>query len=224
MDKLWPHRPSAALIISGIALFVSLGGSGYAATRLDTSADTASRGKSNSIAKPLTISHVNKLIAAYLAAHHGLRGPEGPPGSSGATGSPGATGQPGQTGPQGPGAQRIEKSLFGEAGPNPVVTIGPWTVWLTCNAPSEALVGVSGPGSIIWTVSLGPIAGTAITNSNTSPLGSGISVAAAHANEQMDLHGFLTAGSTMEQFDLEVTDVKGLSNSCSIVGDAIPVS
>ena len=216
MGKLWPNRPSPALIVAGLALFVSLGGSGYAAEHLSTSANTAS--KRNTTTRPITTSRVNKLIAAYVATHHGLQGPKG---SQGPAGSAGEAGKPG---PQGPGAQRIEKSLFGEAGPDPVATVGPWTISLTCNAPSEALVRVSGPGSVIWTASLGPIAGSATAENNTSSIGSGVSVGAAHANEQLNLTGFLTAGSTMEQFHLEVTDIKGLSNSCSITGDAITVS
>jgi hypothetical protein len=93
-------KPSPALVVAGLALFVSLGGTGYAASRLQSSATTAA---SRHRAAPLTSKQVEKLIAAYVRHHHiGAVGATGSQGATGPQGSAGATGAPGGTGPQGP--------------------------------------------------------------------------------------------------------------------------
>jgi hypothetical protein len=66
--------PSPALVIACVALFVAMGGTGYAATQL-------SSGQGRAIASK--------------AAKRGPRGPRGPQGPQGLQGTPGAPGKPG---------------------------------------------------------------------------------------------------------------------------------
>lgn len=207
-------RPSPALLISCVALFASLGGTGYAATQLHSGAGAA---KSKKAAKAVTKSEVNKLIAGYLKAHHvGAVGPAGPQGASGGAGAEG------KTGPQGPGAQRIDVEQLGELAATKIATVGIWTLTLTCKNTGASVV-INGPGQFRYTESFGPIGGTASTASNevtvdgfTSGVGNGA---------QQGIHGFLTSGTTMEQLDLEITATNGgLFESCGVVGDAIPAA
>ena len=60
-------RPSPALVVAGLALFASLGGTGYAASQQRSAASTAA---SKHKAAPLTSKQVEKLIAAYVVHHH----------------------------------------------------------------------------------------------------------------------------------------------------------
>jgi hypothetical protein len=209
-------RPSPALVVAGLALFASLGGTGYAASQLRSPARTAA---SKHKAAPLTSKQVNKLIAAYVAHHHiGARGPQGPAGPQGATGGTGAAGA---KGPQGPGAQRIEDLQVGEVTDDTFAEVGPWTLTMTCKSTGVEMV-INGPDFISYTESFGLLNEPAATASNhggangfTSGVGNGY---------QQGIHAFLTSGSTMEDLSLEITASKGPPEECEVVGDAIPAS
>lgn len=86
--------PSPALVIACLALFVALGGTGYAATQL-------SQGQSQA--------------TASKKAKQGPRGPRGPKGAKGAKGAPGTTGLPGQKGAAGSAGAT---GATGERGPS----------------------------------------------------------------------------------------------------------
>ena len=78
--------PSPATAIALVALFIALGGAGYAAS--DPGAHSAKH-------KPLTARTVNKLIGSYFKKHRKqLVGPQGSQGTQGAQGQAGATGIP----------------------------------------------------------------------------------------------------------------------------------
>jgi len=205
-------RPSPALLVAGLALFASLGGTGYAATQLRPAATTASRRHK---AAPLTSKQVEKLIAAYVARHHigavGATGPQGAAGPSGAAGG---------RGPQGPGAQRIEDLQVGEVTDAKFATIGPWTLTMTCTAGGVEMV-INGPGSISYTESLGGINKPAVTASNNGGA-NGFTSDIGNDNQQ-GLRGFLTTGSTMEELNLEITASEG-PETCEVLGDAVPAS
>jgi len=88
------RKPSPALVVSLIALFVSLGGTSFAAAALISGTQI----------KPHSIP-ANRLTAAAFKAlkgQRGLPGGTGPAGPAGATGTTGATGATGARGPQGP--------------------------------------------------------------------------------------------------------------------------
>ncbi len=204
-------RPSPALAVAGIALFASLGGTGYAASQLRSPAATAS---STHSAPPLTSKKVNKLIAAYIAHHHiGARGPQGLQGATGGAGAPGSRG------PQGPGAQRIEDRQAGVVNGERFATVGPWALTMNCG-PAGIEMEITGPGSISYTESFGGFNKTAATASNNGGA-NGFTSAIGNGNQQ-GLFAFLTSGSTMEELNLEITASEG--DNCAVVGDAIPAS
>jgi hypothetical protein len=83
------------MVVALVALFVALGGSGYAATHMPAAA--AKHSKKG--AKALTAAQVNAMIATYFAAHRAqLIGPKGNPGANGTNGTNGANGAPGANG------------------------------------------------------------------------------------------------------------------------------
>ena len=92
------YRPSPAMVVAVVALFVALGGTGYAASRATSSKHGHGR-------------HLSKGHGARGArGPQGPAGPQGPIGPTGAQGVPGPrgpAGQPGEIGPQGvPGTAR----------------------------------------------------------------------------------------------------------------------
>jgi len=82
--------PSPAMVVASVALFVAMGGTGYAATQLVEGKGTATASKK---------------------AKHGPRGPKGATGPAGPAGLAGPTGPAGATGPAGP------KGATGATGP-----------------------------------------------------------------------------------------------------------
>jgi hypothetical protein len=99
-------RPSPALVIACVALFVSLGGTGYAVLRLPRNSVGTAQLRNNAV----TSSKVRNfsLRAADFArgqvprGPRGYRGPSGPVGPTGPAGAAGAMGATGPTGAQGP--------------------------------------------------------------------------------------------------------------------------
>jgi hypothetical protein len=109
------RRPSAALVVSSLALFVALGGTSYAISQLPpnsvgnkqlrTGAVTSSKIKDGTISrKDLAAGTALKGDAGPqgLTGAQGATGPQGATGSQGTTGPQGATGPQGDVGPQGP--------------------------------------------------------------------------------------------------------------------------
>ena len=110
-------RPSPALVISIVALFVALGGTGYAAVQLPRASVGAKHLKKNSVSSAkvknsslvlgdFKASERSKLHGARgvagAAGIEGLRGLVGPQGAQGGPGLPGADGDPGSQGIPGP--------------------------------------------------------------------------------------------------------------------------
>jgi hypothetical protein len=77
--------PSPAMVIACVALFVAMGGTGYAATQL-------AEGEGNAVASKKSKGKRGK---------RGPRGPQGPTGPTGPQGTPGPQGAKGATGPAG---------------------------------------------------------------------------------------------------------------------------
>jgi Collagen triple helix repeat (20 copies) len=111
MNRIGVCRPSPALVISVIALFGALGGTGYAALNI-----TGKDVKNSSLTgkdvrdKSLTKKDFKGLV-------RGARGPEGPAGPPGPTGPPGASGAPGAAGATGPPGTAGETGPQGPPGP-----------------------------------------------------------------------------------------------------------
>jgi hypothetical protein len=226
------RRPSPAWIVAGLALFASMGGTGYAATR--TGAHHVAKQKTKTT-KALTAAKVNKLIAGYIHAHAkqmrgaagpagviGVAGPAGPTGVAGPKGDPGLPGQPGQPGQpgaQGPGAVPIADTELGSESDPSVATFGPWTVSFSCSvSPDSATVTVTGPGNYWRSDELGTSSVTLNQTSGTLPVSLTVTNAAAQGSQTL----MLQSDSMLEQVTLEQTASSALFENCSLAGDAIP--
>jgi hypothetical protein len=119
LHRIFSRRPSPAVVISLIALFVALGGTSFAAVTLVAK---------NSVGSPQVINgsllkkDLNKKTIAALKGNRGARGPAGAAGAAGAAGpagpagAVGAAGPAGATGPAGaPGAPGAAGSALGYA-------------------------------------------------------------------------------------------------------------
>jgi hypothetical protein len=111
MNRLRPRRPSPAMTVALLALFIAVGGTGYASgvRVLNTGAATSKAKQQACVSAPALCrnlrSAVDREIAAYVHAHrsqlagptgaHGAVGAVGAAGAAGAAGSAGATGVPG---------------------------------------------------------------------------------------------------------------------------------
>jgi len=91
MRRLRSHRPSPSLVIACIALFVALGGTGYAALTLPKNSvkakQLAPRSVSSSEAYNLTAKDFRAKARSKLRGPQGGQGPVGPPGPPGGAGT-----------------------------------------------------------------------------------------------------------------------------------------
>ena len=99
MRHLHLQRPSPALVVSVIALSVSLGGTGYAAIVLPADSVGTKQIKRNAITGAKVKNR--SLLATDFKANQIPAGPTGANGANGASGAPGVPGVPGATGAQG---------------------------------------------------------------------------------------------------------------------------
>jgi Collagen triple helix repeat (20 copies) len=121
-----PRRPSAAMIVAGVALILSLTGGAYAANMLPFNSVGTAQLQNGAVTQGKL--HVHSLLASDFAPGqiarfdrfgHG-RGPQGPPGKTGATGPTGPAGPPGpqgQTGATGPAGAQATAGPPGSQGP-----------------------------------------------------------------------------------------------------------
>jgi hypothetical protein len=212
-------RPSPALVVAALALFLALVGSGFAAT----SGHVAAHKRKPKHTAALTAAGVNKLIGTYLRRHK--------IGRRGRTGAAGATGATGKTGPQGPGAKRIMATM-GIATPFVIATVGPWTVRAACEG-TGAEVNITGPGDFFETkVSGQPNANASpglVVAVNNGPLGASGYNAQADAttttSQQTSTDVQLVSGSTIWELHLQLTaSPVSATQTCRVVGSAIPVT
>src|SRR4051812_1893681 len=96
-------RPSPAMVVALIALFVSLTGVGYAVSKLPKNSVKSKQIKDGQV-KSVDVAD-NGLTGTDIDEAtlnvQGTPGPKGATGPQGATGQPGAPGSPGATGPKG---------------------------------------------------------------------------------------------------------------------------
>jgi hypothetical protein len=108
--------PSPALVVASLALFVALGGTGYAVTALPRDSVTSTQVKDGSLEATDLSASLRGDISTRAKAPGGPKGARGPKGDKGAKGSAGAPGPQGQTGTQGLTGSRGEKGDTGETG------------------------------------------------------------------------------------------------------------
>src|ERR1041384_6769178 len=115
MRRLLSQRPSPAMVVACIALFVALGGGAWAAVNLPRNSVGTKQLKKNAVTSAKVKDHsllVNDFKSEELPGGGvGPRGPAGPKGDRGATGAGGATGPVGPTGPKGPTGE-VDTSQF----------------------------------------------------------------------------------------------------------------
>ena len=134
--------PSPAMVIACTALFVALGGSGYAATQIAHSAAKHKKSKA-----PSQQALISAAVAKYFATHHGqFVGPAGPRGAAGPAGAKGTNGERGERGERGEMGQRGETGPPGAASQSAEL-VGP------VNTGSSSRVDLGGPSV---TVNVGP--------------------------------------------------------------------
>jgi hypothetical protein len=104
LRKLGIGLPSPAMGVAVAALFVALGGTGYAAGNLGGHSHRATTTKASSD-KRADSAQISSFFNSHKAS---LVGPAGPAGPAGAKGATGASGPPGNTGP--PGAPGTAKA------------------------------------------------------------------------------------------------------------------
>lgn len=135
--------PSPAMVVALIALFVALGGTGYAATQLSQSHGTAAakKKKAKRVRGP-----TGATGATGTTGLTGATGPIGPTGLTGATGATGATGPigpgggaTGPAGPTGPSGASGATVVSSGASPNPAGAQS--NAAATCPAGMRALGG-----------------------------------------------------------------------------------
>jgi hypothetical protein len=147
MHGLLARRPSPAMVVALIALFVAIGGGAYAATQLPKNSVGPAQLKKGAVT-PV------KLSPSSKTALTGATGATGAPGSPGAKGDAGPKGDAGQ---QGPGTTTLTYDAVASGSPSQVVvgTILGDTFYAECSIPAagEARLSVylsTSDGSLKW--------------------------------------------------------------------------
>ncbi len=161
MHRLLSQRPSPAMVVALVALFVALGGSAYAALKLPANSVGPAQLKKGAVT-PTKLSPAAKTALSRPGpkSEAGARGPEGPRGDSGPKGD---------TGPAGPGATIMNWDEAASATPT-VKTIGTAlgvTFSAECSIPNPGeaevkLFVLPSDGSLRWDV------GTEATDNGTN--------------------------------------------------------
>jgi hypothetical protein len=150
--------PSPGTVVALVALFVALGGTGYAA---QAGGEAAKAKRLNTTQKKQVLALIHRETRRLgggtgPAGANGLPGGTGAAGASGATGATGASGATGGQGAQGPAGPGAVKLFFDRGDDNGTQTLGsagPWTIKAQCintggvTVPTSLKVVVEGPGS-----------------------------------------------------------------------------
>jgi hypothetical protein len=171
MARFRPRRPSPALVVAGVALLLSLGGSAYAAVTLPAGSVGTRQLRSGAVTSEkladgtVTANKVkpNSLLSQDFAPGQlpaGPQGPQGPRGPAGATGPQGPAGATGSQGPAGPSGPQGPAGKTGPQGPagvsgyqvitatSPTTATSQKAVAVNCPAGENVLGGGAAPGSL----------------------------------------------------------------------------
>jgi hypothetical protein len=186
----WPRRPSPAMVVALIALFIALSGVTYAAVNMPANSVGTKQIKNNAVTgqklanDAVTSNKVRdySLLAKDFGPGQLRPGPQGPQGQPGPQGRPGPTGA---TGPQGtgPAATKIVFEMSGGTSPyiRTAGVVGPWVLNVQCDQVEAAGTAMSvtvnwGPDGLLSGTLIGWTSSTATTASATpvdQPLSAG---------------------------------------------------
>src|SRR3954452_8791985 len=150
--RLRLQRPSPAMVVALVALFVAMGSAGYAAFKLPKNSVGSKQIKKNAVNSSKVAN--GSLIAGDFKAGQLPAGPQGLKGGTGAKGDKGDQGNPclpsdpncrgpkGDTGAQGPGAMSFEGQIGIDAGNTDITTINGVTLGIFCAAVGKVNVFV----------------------------------------------------------------------------------
>jgi hypothetical protein len=178
MHHLRIGRPSPAMVVALVALFVALGGGAYAATKLPK----------NSVG---TIQVINgSLLAKDFRKGQVPKGPKGPAGPAGPAGAAGAAGPAGPAGVVGPARQVLAFSAPTGAAAGAKFR----SATATCNATEKAI-----GGAVAWVYPSGDGTGASAQNSYVTS-----SQFAPSAEGTDNATGFEGAGVNADAVDLRL--------------------
>jgi hypothetical protein len=134
------RKPSPAMLVALLALFVALGGSSYAALSLPKGSVGARQLKKDSVTSP-KVKGGSLLLSDFRVSERArLRGPQGVPGLQGIQGAPGVQGAPGLKGE--PGATNV---VVRAGAPVNILAGGQQSVTVSCQPGERAVGGGVGP-------------------------------------------------------------------------------
>jgi hypothetical protein len=157
------RRPSAALIVASISLFVALGGTSYAVTQLPKNSVGTKQIKKNAVtsvkikngtvaATDLTPALLTSLglSSTGAAGATGATGSKGEKGDTGATGPTGATGAAGATGPSGV----VGYGWARNGGTVPLTTTDQTVLQLSTGVPTTGIIEFDVPTRVFATATV----------------------------------------------------------------------
>jgi hypothetical protein len=161
MRRFLARRPSPAMVVALVALFVALGGASYAAFKLPKNSVGTPQLKKGAVTGAKVKS--GSLLASNFKAGQLPAGPKG------AQGAKGEQGKDGEKGPQGPGATTLTYDAAASASPTPTVvgTVLGVTFSAECSIPGAGeaetkLFVLPSDGSLRWDV------GTEVSDNSTN--------------------------------------------------------
>jgi hypothetical protein len=172
-----PHLTYSNLVAS-LALFVALGGTGYAATQLAPNSVGTAQLKRGAV----TAAKISARTRRALKGKRGLQGPAGLTGATGAIGPAGAIGPTGPIGRTGTRGQQGDPGADGAASAAITYMIGPQTIDASGFDNTVVQAPVTTEGKYL-----------AIARVNVTPSGTG-EVLCTISGQQSDVGGFDVAG------------------------------
>ena len=154
MHKKFFRKPSPAMVIACMALFVALGGASYAAISIPNNSVGTAQLKANAVISSKVKNH--SLKAVDFAQGQLPKGAKGDTGAQGLTGTAGVKGDTGAAGAQGLTGAKGDIGATGAAGAqgaSGVVTTGAFSGQVTTLVASSLYVFAGGPATITTTAS-----------------------------------------------------------------------